>query len=159
MKKLLLAAVVFGLGLCGWAQGYFVGAEIIPHTFSTATYGIPYLTVGYDAGWGYAYLGLSNPGFLNTWLSIGGGGFYNITDATRVGGGLTFWIKLQDFSINTGTWSVNFLGMYKFDDALSVILRLHIPLQVDPNKFLMGMWISFGLTYYIWGNAPGNSGN
>ncbi|MCS7241000.1 MAG: hypothetical protein NZ651_07140 [Candidatus Bipolaricaulota bacterium] len=154
MKKLALAALIFGLGAMGFAEGYFVGAEIIPHTFSTATYGIPYLTIGYDAGWGYAYLGYASPGYLNSWISISGGGLWGLTTQTFIGGGVSFWMKLQNFGVETGTWSVNFLGLYKFDSSLAAVLRFHIPLQVDPNKFLMGLWLSFGIEYYIWSGAP-----
>lgn len=154
MKRILLAVLVLGLGALACAKGYFVGVEIIPHTFGVATYGIPYLTVGYDTGWGYAYLGYASPGYLNTWLSFSGGGLWALSTQTFIGGGVTFWLKLNNFAIEAGTWSLNFFGQYKFDSALSAILKFHVPLQVDPNKFLMGMWLSFGLIYHIWSEAP-----
>ncbi|MEM4958558.1 MAG: hypothetical protein QXX12_01640 [Nanopusillaceae archaeon] len=156
MKRVVLAALVFGLGALAYAQGYFIGAEIIPHTFGTATYGIPYLTIGYDAGWGYASLGLASPGRLNTWLSVSGGGSWPITTQTVLGGGLTFWLKLENFAIADSTWAVNTSFLYRFGHNLGLLVRMHIPLMVDPNSFLFGSWFSFGLVYYIWSGAPGN---
>lgn len=155
MKKLALVSLVLGaLALTGLGRGYFVGAEIIPHTFTTATYGIPYLTIGYDAGWGYASIGFASPGRLNTWMGISGGGLWGLTTQLYLGGGVTFWLKLEDFAIADNTWSVNFRAFYFFDGNLCVSLAMHVPLQVDPNAFLLGSWISFGLTYYIWAGAP-----
>lgn len=156
MKKLAIAALILGLSALACAQGYFLGAEIIPHTFGAATYGIPYLTVGYDAGWGYATLGLASPGKLNTWTAVSGGGLWSITSQTVLGGGVTFWMKLQDFAIGESTWSVNASFLYKFDHNLGVIARMHIPLFVNPDAFLLGSWFSFGIIYYIWSGAPGN---
>lgn len=154
MRTLGVLALVGLVGLGALAKGYFVGAEIIPHTFGTAAYGIPYLTVGYDTGWGYASFGYASPGYLNTWLSFGGGGLWALSSQTILGGGVCFWLKLHNFAIDAGTWSTNFHIAYKFDSSLAAILRLHVPLQVDPGKFLMGMWMSFGLTWYIWSAAP-----
>lgn len=156
MKSKLLAVVLAcALGaLPAYSAGYFVGAEIVPHTFSTATYGIPYLLIGYDAGWGFANIGFSNPGVPNTWVYVGGGGLYGLSSQTYIGGGVTFWLKLYNFAISDHTWSVNFRGLYKFDSNIAVFLTFHIPLAVSPDAFLFGSWLSFGITYYIWQGAP-----
>lgn len=150
MKKLLALLAVGLLGLGGFAQGYFVGVEIVPHTFGTATYGISYVTVGWADGPGFAYVGLSAPLTpLSSWYMVNAGGAYWLTENLSIRGVVSVWGLVDSFTLANGTWSIGVGPVYKIDQSLSFYLIGHLPLQVDPKVPYFGVWVSLGFNFYF----------
>lgn len=151
MKKLLALAVVL-FGLTGLAGSYFVGVDVIPHTFGSATYGIPYLIVGYDAENAFANVGLSSPLTINGWYEVKAGGIYSVTDQLKITGYFCVWGKIENFAFAGGAWAVGVGPEYKIDSSLSFFIDFNIPFQVDPSVPLWGFWTNLGFKFYFGGD-------
>lgn len=149
--KRLVALLVAGSCVVPALGAYFAGVEVIPHTFGAATYGIPYVTVGYDAEVGFAKLGLSSPLTINGWYMIKAGGQYALTENLAVIGHFSVWGKIENFAFTGGAWAVGAGAKYKFDTSLAVFVNVHLPFQVDPAAPFWGMWVSAGFQFYFGG--------
>jgi hypothetical protein len=150
--KRLCALLLTVVGFVGLAGSYFVGVDIVPHTFGTATYGIPYVIVGYDAGNAFANIGLSSPLTINGWYSVKAGGIYSITDQLKIAGYFCVWGKIENFAFADGAWAVGVGPEYKIDNSLAFFLNFNIPFQVDPSIPFWGFWLNLGFKFYFGGD-------
>jgi hypothetical protein len=148
MKKILALALAF-LAFSGFAGSYFLGVDIIPHTFGSATYGIPYVVVGYDGDIAFAHVGFSSPLTINGWYQIKAGTLYGLTDNLRVAGYFSIWGLIENFAFANGAWAVGAGVDYKFDSSLAVFLNFNLPFQVDPSAKFWGMWVDLGFKFYF----------
>jgi len=159
MRK-LLGALLGLLAFSGFAGSYFAGVEIIPHTFGSATYGVPYVVIGYDSEvqiggltkWAFAEIGLSSPLTINGWYLVKAGGKHDLTENLFVTGHVSVWGQIQNFAFTSGAWAVGAGIQYKFDESLFFFLNFHIPPQVSPATPFWGMWTSLGFAFYFGGN-------
>jgi hypothetical protein len=150
--KRLCALLLASVGFVGLAGSYFAGVDIIPHTFGSATYGIPYVIVGYDAGIGFAQIGLSSPLTINGWYQVKAGGLYGLTDQLRISGFFSVWGLIENFAFANGAWAVGAGIDYKFDSSLAVFLNFNLPFQIDPAAKFWGMWINLGFKFFFGGD-------
>ena len=150
MKKLLVLAIAL-LCVTGLAGSYFAGVDIIPHTFGSATYGLPYVIVGYDGGIAFANVGLSSPLTINGWYQVKAGGLYGLTDQLRIAGYFSVWGLIENFAFANGAWAVGAGIDYKFDTSLAVFLDFNLPFQVDPSAKFWGMWVDLGFKFFFGG--------
>ncbi|MEM3554257.1 MAG: hypothetical protein QXU79_00330 [Candidatus Micrarchaeaceae archaeon] len=142
-------------------SGYFVGVEIVPHTFATATYGLPYLRVGYVADdipvgsfklRGVAYAALNEPLTpLNSWWAVRGAMGLAVTDNLVVYGIVSVWGLLKDFALTGGTWAFGPGVLYQVDQAFAVTLDFNFPRSLDPTVPFGGLWITAGLSVFFGG--------
>ncbi len=147
MRKLLALLLAAVLPVAGLA--YYAGIEIVPHSFASATYGIPYVIVGYNSGPGFAHIGLSNPLTINGWYMAKAGGFYAITQSLRISGHFAVWGEIQNFAFTGGAWTVGTGVDYTLDRSLAVFLDFNIPPAVPPGAPFWGMWITVGFRFYF----------
>jgi hypothetical protein len=157
MKKFLILALGL-LSFTGFAGLYFAGVDIIPHTFGSATYGLPYVIVGYDSGIAFANIGLSSPLTINGWYQLKAGGLYGLTDQLRIAGYFSVWGLIENFAFANGAWAVGAGVDYKFDSSLSVFLDFNLPFQVDPAEKFWGMWVDLGFKFYFGSELANQTG-
>ena len=154
MRKLLILALGL-LSLTAFAGSYFAGVDIIPHTFGSATYGLPYVIVGYDGGVAFANAGLSSPLTINGWYQVKAGGLYGLTGNLRIAGYFSVWGLIDNFAFANGAWAVGAGVDYKFDSSLAVFLDFNLPFQVDPAAKFWGMWVDLGFKFYFGSELAG----
>jgi hypothetical protein len=148
VKKWVVLPVVL-VSFTGMAGRYFLGADIVPHTFGTATYGIPYVIVGYDTGISFANVGLSSPLTIDGWYQVKAGALYPLTPQLKLAGYFSVWGQLNNFVFTNGAWAVGCGVEYHFDHSMAVFLNFNLPYRVNPSVPFWGFWVDLGFKYYF----------
>lgn len=161
---LALVACLAALGLVASADSYTVGVEIVPHTISGmgGSFARPYLMVGYDAGFLVTGIGTNTPLSIGTGSNGGSDGWYmaylgpafQVSPIFRGYGGLAFWLRMQNYTVSDGRWSVwagvnwtvsqtSFKG---WGVEFSVFGKAHLPYQILAGRQYLGVWFTVGAT-------------